>query len=249
MRRAGHLTLVTTLGLAASLSGCRQQYYVENRYLSEATSVPAAQHKQVAVQVEPAEAYAGDARPTKVPTKYVMFPSLSPEPSVPSPEGYSSVSAPNYAKSRKVGLALTIPGGLLVIGGILGAALGSGTPSGDDCGTVTSGMTDTCMGNRLLGLGIGVPLITAGLGLLVPGVILTGTGFSGHDEVTKGQPNLRYIPPADGSAAPSEVPPAPLKTDSTPTPAQDAAGAAQTGSATGSPATPPPAAPSTPPSP
>ena len=153
MRSAGHLTLLTTLGLAASLSGCRQQYYVENRYLSEATSLPAAQNKQAAVQVEPAEAYAGDARPTKVPTKYVMFPALSPEPSVPSPEGYSSVSAPNYAKSRKVGLALTIPGGLLVIGGILGAALGSGTPTGDDCGTVTSGMTDTCMGNRLLGLG------------------------------------------------------------------------------------------------
>lgn len=228
MRRAGHLTLVTTLGLAASLSGCRQQYYVENRYLSEATSLPAAQHKQAAVQVEPAEAYAGDARPTKVPTKYVMFPALSPEPSVPSPEGYSSVSAPNYAKSRKVGLALTIPGGLLVIGGILGAALGSGAPSGDDCGTVTSGMTDTCMGNRLLGLGIGVPLITAGLGLLVPGVILTGTGYSGHDEVPRGQPNLRYIPPADGSAAPSDGAPSPAKTDSAPTPAptQDAAGAA-----------------------
>lgn len=241
MRRAGHLTLVTTLGLAASLSGCRQQYYVENRYLSEATSLPAAQHKQAAVQVEPAEAYAGDARPTKVPTKYVMFPALSPEPSVPSPEGYSSVSAPNYAKSRKVGLALTIPGGLLVIGGILGAALGSGTPSGDDCGTVTSGMTDTCMGNRLLGLGIGVPLITAGLGLLVPGVILTGTGFSGHDEVPRGQPNLRYIPPADGNAAPGDAAPAqvpspsPSKTDSTSTPAptQDAAGAAP------APATPP----------
>ncbi|MFO0573805.1 MAG: hypothetical protein U1A78_07410 [Polyangia bacterium] len=228
MRRAGPLTLLTTLGLAASLSGCRQQYYVENRYLSEATSLPAAQNKQAAVQVEPAEAYAGDARPTKVPTKYVMFPSLSPEPSVPSPEGYSSVSAPNYAKSRKVGLALTVPGGLLIIGGILGAALGSGAPTGDDCGTVTSGMTDTCMGNRLLGLGIGVPLITAGLGLLVPGVILTGTGFSGRDEVPRGQPNLRYIPPADGSAAPSETSPspAPAKTDSAPTPAQDAAGAA-----------------------
>ena len=61
-------------------------------------------------------------------------------------------------------------------------------------------------------------------------VILTGTGFSGRDEVPRGQPNLRYIPPADGSAAPGEASPAPSpspsKTDSTPTPAQDAAGAA-----------------------
>lgn len=209
MRRAGRPTLLT-LGLFAALAGCRQEYYVENRYLSEATQLKAAEQKTTAVQVEPAEAYAGDSRPTKVPTKYVMFPSLEPAPSVPSPEGYSSVSAPNYAKSRKVGLALTIPGGLLLIGGIVGAALGSGTPSADDCGTVTSGMTDTCMGNRLLGLGIGVPLITAGVGLLVPGIILTGTGFSGRDEVPKGQPNLRYIPPADG--APAEAP----KTDAAP---------------------------------
>jgi hypothetical protein len=208
MRRAGRPTLLT-LGLFAALGGCRQEYYVENRYLSEATQLPAAQHKQVAVQVEPAEAYAGDARPTKVPTKYVMFPALSPEPSIPSPEGYSSVSAPHYAKSRKVGLALTIPGGLLLIGGIVGAALGSAT-SGEFCETVTSGMTDTCMGNRLLGLGIGVPLITAGVGLLVPGIILTGTGFSGRDEVQRGQPNLRYIPSPDGP--PPEAP----KTDATP---------------------------------
>lgn len=234
MRRAGRPTLLT-LGLFAALTGCRQEYYVENRYLSEATQLKGAEQKTAAVQVEPAEAYVGDSRPTKVPTKYVMFPALESAPSVPSPEGYSSVSAPNYAKSRKVGLALTIPGGLLLIGGIVGAALGSGTPSGDDCGTVTSGMTDTCMGNRLIGLGIGVPLITAGVGLLVPGIILTGTGFSGRDEVPKGLPNLRYIPPADG--APPEAP----KTDATPAPAATP-DAAQTAPAA-------PAAPATTPAP